>query len=684
MRRLIVLLLGGVALIGGGCGAHRGGALPLVAEASARPLPSLPKAEAPQAANRTASAYTFGEADVLAIQGGAMSLSQLTLGPTGLSYAVLGVNTWGLCPPWISVTGTLSGLWVAVSDYSRGSWSWLGDAHNAPTVLNLPPSGTVSPGGSIYIALVCPAGSSASVTVEVELPKVAEWNLLVWLAADNDLASAAVDNLNEMESVGSTDNVQVLAGYDIDPSVAQGVQGIDKVHFIKVVQDSDLNSINTTGDPSDMDFARAGYNSADPANLVAFLEWAGEHFPAKHQALVLWDHGDGWLPGWKGTSGAGGHKPSGVLGDDSDGDWLLTDNLVIAQALAGRHFDILGFDACNMAHLEALYDYRDLADWIAASEALMPNHGYPYAAILGAWNAATTPDAESVARIIADETSSYYDGQEYVCQAAINAADLSGLAGSLKSLATAVTANAATESPLVKQSIGVATEPDGGDGERDLTRFLSAYRASTADTTIQGLLDDALAKCGGAIDHYAQYGLPDTTGISAFLPNVYYFDQTYQDDYAPLTFNQDTGWLDMLKATGVPGRTPYEADWGVGERIEITWSDPDCNVDLYVEDPQGNSGGPWFPDDLGMSIEFSVDNPDGGGLFEWARLKSTAYTGDYIIGAEWFDYNGSTPPPFVEVAFKLYDSSDQLKQDFGSCKITYWGYKDYVTLHYTP
>ena len=63
-----------------------------------------------------------------------------------------------------------------------------------------------------------------------------------------------------------------------------------------------------------------------------------------------------------------------MLSDDRDGSLTsLTDNAYIAQTLSAKHFDLLCFDACNMAHLEALYDYRKLADWISASEALMPS-----------------------------------------------------------------------------------------------------------------------------------------------------------------------------------------------------------------------------------------------------------------------------------------------------------------------
>src|SRR5690606_36328716 len=145
---------------------------------------------------------------------------------------------------------------------------------------------------------------------------------------------------------------------------------------------------------------RAGYNNANPAKVVEFVEWAEENFPADNTMLVLWDHGNGWHVGGEGADRGGaslhdgsveqqaglrrapfngsrfhvrslgpltheknGRSGSGVLGDDSDGEWQLTSNEAIINALGERRFDILAFDACNMAHSECLYEYAEIADW---------------------------------------------------------------------------------------------------------------------------------------------------------------------------------------------------------------------------------------------------------------------------------------------------------------------------------
>lgn len=491
-------------------------------------------------------------------------------------------------------------------------------------------------------------------------------------------------NINDMESVGSTAKVNILVGYDIDPSQAPGVSGLNQVHFIKVVHDTNASAIKVDGDPANVSFPRNGYNSADPVNLLAFINWAQTSFPATRNALVLWDHGDGWLPGWKGASSLRrwqtNRGASGMLGDDHDGSQTsLTDNAYIAQTLNGKHFDLLCFDACNMAHIEALYDYRGLADWISASEALMPGLGYPYGAILSAWNSAALPSAQAVAKIIADETYNFYNNNEYVCQATINTAALAPLTAACADLAAEVTPKGGTEAPLAQQAIANAFAPELGDGEADLRGFFEAYRGLTTDLTIQAKLDTALNAYDAAVVYFRQYLLDQTTGITAYLPSGTYFSQGYQDMYLSTAFNTATDWLGMLQTVEAP-----PVAWVPGDKIEISWVSTNADMDLAITDPGGHFGGPWNPaPPLNAELDFSADNPSGGGTTEWAKLKTGAPTGEYAISVGFNDYSGGAPPATYNVTVKLYNNVGTLKHDFGVCTVPHWGLVDFAILKYT-
>lgn len=691
-RWLVLILALSIVALAPACGGHSSTdpatptQHPSAGNGSLAGVPGLPLGEPAGKVNKGTSSYKFMQTDLLpGSVGASMTGSQLTLtepGAGSLSYAILGVNTGGQYPPSLTITGTLAGLYVGVSDYSRGTWKWLGGAHSAAGLINLPAAGTLSGGGSIYIALVCPAGASADISVDLDITTASDtWNLMVWIAGDNSLAQDAVVNLNDMESVGSTDKVNILVGYDIDPSQNLGVTGLEAVHFIKVVQDSNPNSINVTGDPKNESFDSANYNSADPAHVLEFINWAQTNFPATHNALVLWDHGDGWMPGWKGVASLRGwqanRRASGLLADDRNGAAMLTDNEYIAQVLSGKHFDLLCFDACNMAHIEALYDYRGLADWMSASEALFPGLGYPYGNILTAWNSATAPNAQAVAKIFADETFNFYKNNEAACQATIKATEIDPLTAALNALVAEVVPKGAAESSAVQQAINSSLAPMLSDGEADLGQFLAAYKAATSDPAVEAKLDAALSAYSACATYFKQFQFDGATGITAYLPKGSYFSQGYQDMYSPKTFNVDTNWLGMLQAAVAPPVT-----WGPGDKIEIAWASSNADMDLVMIDPYGNMGGPW--DTFGTllaEMDFSPDNPNGGGTNEWAKLKASAPLGDYTFAVGFNYFNGS-PPATYDVTVKLYDSGGVLKRDLGVCTVPYYNYVDYAILKY--
>jgi hypothetical protein len=531
-------------------------------------------------------------------------------------------------------------------------------------------------------------GLTAEDTCQIQAsnPGAGVWNVLIWMAADNNLASEAYGDIQRLETAGSTDNVRVLLGYDVAQEWITG-SGCEAVRFIRVVQDSDPQSINYTGDPANTSFPEVGYDSSHPQHVLEFLQWA-QQFPAEHSLLVLWDHGNGWRQGWKeGASARAGasHAPSGMLKDDADGTADLTNNKWIVDMLAAYHFDILLLDACNMGHMEAVYDFHALADRLLASEALLPGQGLPYDGILSAWNAGYPLAPDAICQLIADESYTMYNGVQALTLAVLDASAIIPLTSACAALAGAVEPKAAQESLGVRRAISLAYEPRAGDGERDLHHFLTIYRALTADAAIQGLVDDTLAQWDAAAAYFKKYGHPGATGLSVFLPSERFFDQTTRDEYGAAPFNQATGWLDMLVATGVPGQAGLpgvEADWAPGDRVGISWSDAAAEVDLSLQGPATNWASPIYPVELSGVIEFSADNPTGGATAEWGKLLPAAPAGDYTVRLDWFSYSAGAPPALLDVAAKLYDGGGMLKQDLGTCQIALNGTAGYATLHY--
>ncbi|MBC7795017.1 MAG: hypothetical protein H7Z43_15030, partial [Clostridia bacterium] len=116
-------------------------------------------------------------------------------------------------------------------------------------------------------------------------------------------------------------------------------------------------------------------NMGDPKNLSDFIAWGLSAYPADNLALVLWDHGSGWV---------------GFAADMSasyDGLTQAELKTGIADGLeqAGRdRFTVVGFDACLMGSLETALVLRDHAEYLLGSEELEPGHGWDYTAFSGA------------------------------------------------------------------------------------------------------------------------------------------------------------------------------------------------------------------------------------------------------------------------------------------------------------
>lgn len=269
-----------------------------------RSYPSLAGAPPELAPRRVQAAeqHTFTAPDMLDCAGASFSeTTLLRLDAGGLSYGVLGVDVApGQRPYKLLLEGLSDGVYVALSDYGRSCWRWLDQVYTDTCAINLPAGELVSDMGSFCVVLACADGAAADLQATVFLTDETGgdglWNVMIWMAGDNYMAEQAYQNIQALESVGSTDSVNVLLGYDIDPVQLDGqYAGVTQAHYIKVVPDSNPEGINTGGDPANQHFNREGFNSADPLRLVEFLDWAEASFPAaEHSMLILFGPADGW------------------------------------------------------------------------------------------------------------------------------------------------------------------------------------------------------------------------------------------------------------------------------------------------------------------------------------------------------------------------------------------------------
>jgi hypothetical protein len=220
-------------------------------------------------------------------------------------------------------------------------------------------------------------------------PNAPAWTILLYMDADDDvLEEDIVTDLNEIELVGSSENIQIVAQLDRYDGSYDGDGDWASTKRYYVSQDGDLESI-ASEELEDLGEVDMG----DGASLVDFAVWGIQNFPAQKYALILSDHGMGWPGGW--------NDPA-----PNDGSQLflveLVDALQQVQDQTGVTYELLGFDACLMSMLEVHTAMAPFARYAVASEETEPAVGWAYASWLSALSENPQMDGAAVSIAIVD------------------------------------------------------------------------------------------------------------------------------------------------------------------------------------------------------------------------------------------------------------------------------------------
>ena len=216
-----------------------------------------------------------------------------------------------------------------------------------------------------------------------EAPKApAEWTIMVFSSAKNDLEPYLLKDLNEMEMIGSNAKMNIVAevgridGYDATDGDWKGVR-----RYL-ITKDNDTAKMGSKM-LQDMGMSDMG----DYKTLAAFGKWAKAAYPAKKYMLIVSNHGSGWEKGARGPL-----VSKGISYDEQSGNHINTPQLGLALKEIGK-IDVFGTDACLMQMAEVVYEIKDSVDYIVGSEETEPGDGYTYNDFLGpvAKNPAMSP-----------------------------------------------------------------------------------------------------------------------------------------------------------------------------------------------------------------------------------------------------------------------------------------------------
>ncbi|MBN2460824.1 MAG: hypothetical protein JXB60_04395 [Candidatus Cloacimonetes bacterium] len=202
-------------------------------------------------------------------------------------------------------------------------------------------------------------------------PKQAIWTILVYMAADNSLNEAAIDEINEMEAADFSDEINVILQIDSrEGNLYNFYPGARRYHIYPDTS-NDLQIIH-----SPVIRSLGEIDSGDPQQLADFVNWGCNNYPADNTALIIWSHGNGWYDAY-----------NRFCPDNDSGNSISVPNGDLAAALYGiyHEIDMLILDACNMQCLEVLAEIGNNADLVIGSETTVCTDGFPYSEILGFW-----------------------------------------------------------------------------------------------------------------------------------------------------------------------------------------------------------------------------------------------------------------------------------------------------------
>lgn len=390
------------------------------------------------------------------------------------------------------------------------------------------------------LALIALAGCGGISGLAGQVPTThGKWTVLIYMNAANDLDEYSFLNVTQMQQAATNSSVRFVVQWKQSTAVtATATFNGTRRYLVKQGNSATITSqlVEDMGTGIDMGI---------PQTLDNFIAWGKSRYPADHYAVIVWDHGNGWLPKFKGKSGP--EAPPAVSYDDQTGHaieiWQLN------QAFQGQHVDIVAFDASLMQMDEVAYQLMGFTDYIAGSEESPPGAGYPYNVVLGEFtsNPDGSPLVLSKAFVDGMINDASYSGDN-IEQSVVETSQLPAVATAAAGLEQALVANQSALAPIIPnlrssvQSYDLTTNRFFFDSI-DLCNQLSA------NTTI-GSVQSACATYTSAVSNAIVWEghntlSPGSHGLSIdFSPSSFF--SSVSTDYNLLAWESATNWAQWL------------------------------------------------------------------------------------------------------------------------------------------
>jgi hypothetical protein len=360
--------------------------------------------------------------------------------------------------------------------------------------------------------------------------QVKEWNFLVFLNGVNSLDAFGTLNLNQMESVGSSDKVNII--------VQWGSLERSDVQRLLVQKDNDTDNVT-----SPVVQNLGSVDMGDWHQLVNFAQWAHANYPAKHTMLIVWNHGSGW------------HRPEvrplDISYDERTGNVITTEQLGQAMqqisADLGKKVDVYASDACLMAMVEVADEMANSTDYFVGSQDLEPGEGIPYDVFLTSWMANPLMAPKDLAKLLSKEYKAAYTGGIYgdqpVTMSVYDMKELPAYRQAIQKMTQEMLKMSPDQLKTAKAAIQETKYFHDLD-YRDLMDFTNRLEKASILTKSVADFRSAQQRFVVANDQNQDNV---SFGLSIWLPDSLANYNAYAGRYQDLSFNKNTGWKQFLE-----------------------------------------------------------------------------------------------------------------------------------------
>ncbi len=400
---------------------------------------------------------------------------------------------------------------------------------------------------------------------ETENGEQVTWTFMVYMAADNTLASYAPDDLSEMMSVGSSSDLNIVVLYDSTEDGDSALYYVEKGNMVTIEKLGELDM----GSQKTLEF---------------FLNWTLRHYNTTYYFLDLWDHGSFY---------------AGVCLDH--GNWLTLDEiraaLMNAESSTGKFVDVVGFDACRMGIIETFYSLRDVASFAVASEKDEPATGWPYDRVLKRIHNVTPEEAS---RVVVDEmylwASEYYQEQGLsITMASVNLTRMDDFIHAFSSISQAVYV-----APYYSEEIlNASREAERYElsSDMDLYDFLLKLSEKVDDHFLNNFTRGTMRALDSMV-YYRVWNCPNpSNGVHAIYSHgvgIYFPSYVIPAQYYSVGFARDTPWpkfVNTLYQVSVERRSGDFRAVVRNDTLFINYTVDANYVRIYLDGAQDNSSG---------------------------------------------------------------------------------------------